>query len=139
MSQNSVFAGSLDKLIKSRPSSIGYLDSISELKAGTNLTSNCLTITATAPQNPKITGIEEKDISYTSDNAQKKYDLPHMPPWFGYIGSRKLYQALSGILRLVGLSLMTGHFNSSIKLFGFNLQFMSLLLFTDIRLFHVSF
>ncbi|KAK9937473.1 hypothetical protein M0R45_014259 [Rubus argutus] len=106
MSQNSVFAGSLDKLITSRPSSVTYLDSVSELKAGINLTSDCLTCMSPNPQKSKITAIQEKDIPYTSDNAQKNYELPHMPPWFVYIGGRKLYQALSGILRLVGLSLM---------------------------------
>lgn len=112
MSQNSVFAGSLDKLITSRPSSVRYLDSITELKAGIHLTSDCLINMAATPQNSKITAIQEKDPPYTSDNAQKNYELPHMPPWFVYIGGRKLYQSLSGILRLVGLSLMAGHFNS---------------------------
>lgn len=113
MSQNSVFAGSLDKLITSRPSSVTYLDSVSELKAGIYLTSDCLTCIAPTPQKSKVTAIQEKHIPYTSDNAQKNYELPHMPPWFVYIGGRKLYQALSGILRLVGLSLMAGHFKSS--------------------------
>ncbi|KAM1032274.1 hypothetical protein ACFX2I_035867 [Malus domestica] len=110
MSQNSVFAGSLDKLITTRPSSVGYLDSVSELNAGASITSECLTIVAAAPRNSKIAGIQEKDIPYTSDNVQKNYEnykLPRMPPWFVYIGSQKLYQTLSGILRLVGLSLMT--------------------------------
>ncbi|KAM1892729.1 hypothetical protein ACFX14_035854 [Malus domestica] len=110
MSQNSVFAGSLDKLITTRPSSVGYLDSVSELNAGASITSECLTIVAAAPRNSKIAGIQEKDIPYTSDNDQKNYEnykLPRMPPWFVYIGSQKLYQTLSGILRLVGLSLMT--------------------------------
>jgi len=36
--------------------------------------------------------------------------LPRMPPWFSYVGSQKLYEMLAGILRLVGLSLMAGHF-----------------------------
>ncbi|KAI5332614.1 hypothetical protein L3X38_022743 [Prunus dulcis] len=107
MSQNSVFAGSLDKLIKSRSCSVVYLDSVSELKAGTNITSDCLTIMAAVPQNSKIKDIQEKGIPYASNDAQKNYELPHMPPWFFHIGSRKLYEALSGILRLVGLSLMT--------------------------------
>ncbi|PQM38627.1 uncharacterized protein Pyn_06456 [Prunus yedoensis var. nudiflora] len=106
MSQNSVFAGSLDKLIKSRSSSVVYLDSVSELKAGTNITSDCLTIMAAVPQNSKIKDIQEKGIPYASNDAQKNYELPRMPPWFFHIGSRKLYEALSGILRLVGLSLM---------------------------------
>lgn len=112
MSQNSVFAGSLDKLIKSRSSSVVYLDSVSELKAGTNITSDCLTIMAAVPQNSKIKDTQEKGIPYASNDAQKNYELPHMPPWFFHIGSRKLYEALSGILRLVGLSLMTGNFSS---------------------------
>ncbi|XP_060670317.1 uncharacterized protein LOC107403735 [Ziziphus jujuba] len=106
LSQNSVFAGSLDKLVTARPSSVGYLDSVAELKAGDNFTNDILTVWTTAPKSSKVVAIQEKDISYPEQNVQKSYELPRMPPWFVYIGGQKLYQSLSGILRLVGLSLM---------------------------------
>lgn len=112
LSQNSVFAGSLDKLVTARPSSVGYLDSVAELKAGDNFTNDILTVWTTAPKSSKVVAIQEKDISYPEQNVQKSYELPRMPPWFVYIGGQKLYQSLSGILRLVGLSLMAGHLNA---------------------------
>lgn len=110
LSQNSVYAGSLNKLISSRSSSAGYVDSIAELKAGTNFVSDCLTVVTDAPRNSKIAAV--RDVPYLEENMQKNYELPRMPPWFVYIGSVKLYQVLSGILRLVGLSSVAGHFDS---------------------------
>lgn len=111
LSQNSVFAGSLEKL--TRTSSVGYFDSVAELKALSNLTSDPLTaISTTTTRVSKATIGQEKQATYLEENTQKNYELPRMPPWFVYVGSQKLYQALSGILRLVGLSLMAGHFNS---------------------------
>lgn len=113
LSQNSLFAGSLGKLVSTRRSSVGYLSSIAELKAGTNFTSNYLTIMSATPfENSMATGIQEKDMEYPPDNVQKNFELPRMPPWFVYVGSPKLYRALAGILRLVGLSLVTGLFHS---------------------------
>ncbi|XP_024019137.1 uncharacterized protein LOC21399286 isoform X2 [Morus notabilis] len=103
-SQNSVFAGSLDKLI--RTSSIGYFDSVAELKALSNLTSDPLTAISATPKVSKPVIGQEKQVTYLEENTQKNYELPRMPPWFVYVGSMKLYQALAGILRLVGLSLM---------------------------------
>lgn len=97
LSQNSVFAGSLDKLM--RTTSVGYLGSLAELKAGTSSTISAA---------PKLSN--PKQVTYSEENADKNYELPRMPPWFVYVGSSRLYQALSGILRLVGLSLMAGLF-----------------------------
>lgn len=105
LSQNSLFAGSLEKLLSTRQSSVGYLPSVSELKAGTDFTSNYLTMVSAAPsENSMLMVTREKDVDYPLENLQKNFELPRMPPWFVYVGSLKLYQALAGILRLVGLS-----------------------------------
>ncbi|XP_050216425.1 uncharacterized protein LOC126667488 [Mercurialis annua] len=103
---NSVFAGALNKLTLARPSSVGYLPSIAELKAS-SLSANC----HQAVMDAASSGISEfYDIQgiriRSSETLESKYEIPRMPPWFVYAGSRKLYQALAGILRLVGLSLM---------------------------------
>lgn len=112
LSQNSLFAGSLDKLISTRRSSVGYLPSIAELKAGTNFASNYLTIMSATPfENSMGTDIQEKVVEYPPETVQKSFEIPRMPPWFVYVGSPKLYQALAGILRLVGLSLLAGLFH----------------------------
>ncbi|KAK7859044.1 telo2-interacting protein 1 like protein [Quercus suber] len=104
LSQNSLFAGSLDKLISTRRSSVGYLPSIAELKAGTNFTSNYLTIMSATPfENSMGTDIREKVVEYPPENVQKSFEIPRMPPWFVYVGSPKLYEALAGILRLVDI------------------------------------
>lgn len=93
LSQNSVFSGSLDKLLLERPSSVGYLRSITEMKA-TAFFSNA--VESNAYEDPN------------SCKIQNEYELPRMPPWFSSSGSQKLYQALAGILRLVSLSLIAG-------------------------------
>ncbi|KAM6551754.1 hypothetical protein CsatB_001562 [Cannabis sativa] len=62
-----------------------------------------------APKISESAASQEKPITYQEEHTHKNYDLPRMPPWFVYVGSLKLYQALSGILRLVGSSLMGGH------------------------------
>ncbi|KAL7592269.1 hypothetical protein Lser_V15G33916 [Lactuca serriola] len=108
LSQNSVFSGSLDKLLLERSSSstsssssssssssVGYLRSITEMKA-TSFFSN-----------------EKKESNYEDINnsfkIQNEYDLPRMPPWFSSSGTqRQLYHALAGILRLASFSLIAG-------------------------------
>ncbi|KAI8006645.1 hypothetical protein LOK49_LG07G03665 [Camellia lanceoleosa] len=96
LGQNSVFAGSLKKLTLARPASTGYLHSITEMRASIFFANDNRAITDAAPsEDSKFANIQNK-----------KYYLPRMPPWFVYVGSQKLYQALAGILRLVGLSLM---------------------------------
>ncbi|WKA13407.1 hypothetical protein VitviT2T_030709 [Vitis vinifera] len=107
LSQNSVFSGSIDKLLLERPSSTGYLQSVAELKSSIRFTSDDQATLSTAPYEiSKFAGLKDKEIQYPLENMQKDYELPHMPPWFVYVGSQKLYKALAGILRLVGLSTM---------------------------------
>ncbi|PIA42784.1 hypothetical protein AQUCO_02000317v1 [Aquilegia coerulea] len=88
LGQNSVFAGSLDKFILDRPSSVGYLHSIAELRSTSRF--SCA----------------DKHLQIPLDSVHQNYEVPNMPPWFVYVGSQKLYHVLAGILRLVGLSLM---------------------------------
>ncbi|KAM7526892.1 hypothetical protein LguiA_016794 [Lonicera macranthoides] len=98
-SPNSQFAGSLHKLILSRPSSTGYLPSIAEMKA-----TNCF---GNEPSKVlEFPAVENNRVLSSLENEQKEYELPCMPPWFVFVGSQKLYQSLAGILRLVGLSLI---------------------------------
>ncbi|XP_010537793.1 PREDICTED: TELO2-interacting protein 1 homolog [Tarenaya hassleriana] len=100
LSHNSAFAGSLEKLIVARPSSsssTGYLPSITELEAGFQESIHSRTIHKTSESERGKTEI-----------TRSRYELPRMPPWFSYMGSQKLYEMLSGVLRLVGLSLMAG-------------------------------
>nr|GEV08614.1 hypothetical protein [Tanacetum cinerariifolium] len=80
-----------------RPSLVGYLRSITEMKA-TNIF-----------ENGKTDSVESN--AYEDPNSykiQNVYDLPRMPPWFSSSGNQKLCQSLAGILRLVSLSLVKG-------------------------------
>ncbi|KAI7758370.1 hypothetical protein M8C21_013731 [Ambrosia artemisiifolia] len=96
LSQNSVFPGSLDKLLLEKPSSVGYLRSITEMKATTFF------------ENEKKTAVESNAFENPSSfKIQNEYDLPSMPPWFSS-RNQKLYYALAGIIRLVSLSLIAG-------------------------------
>lgn len=91
---------------------MGYLPSVAELKSGANFFSHGLPVVkAGLLEAPKHGLIEEKNIQKLV--KAEGYELPHMPPWFGYVGSVKLYQSLAGILRLVGLSLVAGDFKFS--------------------------
>ncbi|PWZ46088.1 MOB kinase activator-like 1A, partial [Zea mays] len=102
---SSQFSGSMDKLIVSKPLSIGYLYSVVELKSGAyskDTTNISLHATSTSAASK---------ISVIHDNALPiallgivEYELPHVPPWFFHAGSQKLYGVLAGIIRLVGLS-----------------------------------
>ncbi|WCJ23816.1 ARM repeat superfamily protein [Euphorbia peplus] len=122
LSQNSVYAGALDKLTLARPSSVGYLPSIAELKAGSQVASTYLTILDIVPSDiSKNSEIQTKRTHYPLEIVENCHELPRMPPWFMHVGSQKLYQALSGILRLVGLSLMAdfrdeGHMSTVIDI-----------------------
>uniref|UniRef100_B9HGV4 ARM repeat superfamily protein n=1 Tax=Populus trichocarpa TaxID=3694 RepID=B9HGV4_POPTR len=98
LSQNSVFTGALDKLMLARPSSIGYLHSIAELKSSSRFSSDYQSIVDVVPSdNPNSRDIHGKAIQNPSLSLQDNSELPRMPPWFG---SQKLYQTLAGILRL---------------------------------------
>ncbi|KAI8553188.1 hypothetical protein RHMOL_Rhmol06G0324600 [Rhododendron molle] len=107
-SQNSAFAGSLDKLISARPSSAGYLHSITEMRASIFTNENKAGTDATPSEVSKFPCTQNKKALCPLENVHKEYELPRMPPWFVNVGSQKLYLALAGILRLVGLSLMAG-------------------------------
>lgn len=112
LSQNSAFSGSLDRLLLERPSSTGYLQSFSELKSSIRFTIDDQATIGTAPYEiSSFPVLEDKERHYQVEKMEKEYELPRMPPWFVYVGSQKLYKALAGILRLVGLSMMAGHFS----------------------------
>ncbi|WJX17050.1 hypothetical protein P8452_07005 [Trifolium repens] len=108
LSHNSVFSGSLGKItLASQSSTVGYLPSIAELKSGSNFVSRGLPLLNSGVcENPKSSLIDKKYVQEPVKTAQKKYELPRMPPWFSYVGSVKLYQPLARILRLVGLSIL---------------------------------
>ncbi|RHN78390.1 hypothetical protein MtrunA17_Chr1g0164971 [Medicago truncatula] len=108
LSHNSVFSGSLGKItLASQSSTVGYLPSITELKSGSNFFSRGLPLLNSGVcENPKSGLIDKKYVQEPVKAAQKKYELPRMPPWFSYVGSHKLYQPLARILRLVGLCIL---------------------------------
>lgn len=93
LSQNSVFAGSLNKIAATRTSS-GFMHSISEIQA------------ITSGENSRVLVSQKSRDPHK--HVKKEYELPSMPPWFVNVGSQKLYQTLSGILRLVSLYMFTG-------------------------------
>ncbi|CAL5207919.1 unnamed protein product [Lathyrus oleraceus] len=111
LSHNSVFSGSLGKItLASQSSTVGYLPSVAELKSGSNFFSRGLPLLNSGVcENSKCSLIDKKYVQEPDKTAQKKYELPRMPPWFGYVGSLKLYQPLARILRLVGLSILADH------------------------------
>ncbi|KAK4794723.1 hypothetical protein SAY86_012717 [Trapa natans] len=102
LSHNSMYAGSLNKLVLARTSSIGYFPAVAELKAQSHSSKDCQN-----PLNYDQLQVSEPVITQQRlELVQKSYELPRMPPWFVYVGSQKLYQTLAHILRLVGLSLV---------------------------------
>lgn len=105
LSQNSVFSGSLDKLVLARPSSSGFMRSIAELKA---ITDDSVPL-----------DVRNRKMLYMPENEQTEYELPHLPPWFVNVGSQNLYPALAGILRLIARSFFAGRFGLSVRLFIF--------------------
>ncbi|XP_058724171.1 uncharacterized protein LOC131595731 isoform X2 [Vicia villosa] len=111
LSHNSVFSGSLGKItLASQSSTVGYLPSVAELKSGSNFFSHGLPLlNSGVRENSKSGLIDKKYVQEPDKTAQKKYELPRMPPWFSYVGSLKLYQPLARILRLVGLSILADH------------------------------
>ncbi|XP_020262494.1 uncharacterized protein LOC109838460 [Asparagus officinalis] len=109
LSPSSQFSGPVDKLILSKPLSVGYLLSVAELKAGVLTGDASCGIGAVARPVSDLSVSEDKDSQHLLDNADTGYELPHMPPWFVNIGSEKLYTTVAGILRLSGLSIMAGN------------------------------
>nr|KJB26971.1 hypothetical protein B456_004G269300 [Gossypium raimondii] len=109
LSQNSAFTGSLSKLVSTRSSSVGYLPSVDELKGLHIVGDSEVLHSAASSKSSKLTGIHEIGKQHTAEARQANFELPRMPPWFVYVGGQKLYKALAGILRLVGLSLMADY------------------------------
>ncbi|XP_051133791.1 uncharacterized protein LOC127253310 [Andrographis paniculata] len=90
--QNSAFAGSLNKL-SARTSSSGFMHSILEIKS----------IVSASDHNSESLGFQKRKVSYPYEHVRNDYEPPSMPPWLVNASSQKLYQALSGVLRLVSL------------------------------------
>ncbi|WMV59494.1 hypothetical protein MTR67_052879 [Solanum verrucosum] len=94
LSQNSVFAGPLEKNVAAKRSSSGFMHSIAEIRAVRAADSDNLG--SRKNQNRRV---------HTTESIKNEHQLPRLPPWFVYVGSQKLYHSVAGILRLVGLSL----------------------------------
>ncbi|KAG2550299.1 hypothetical protein PVAP13_9KG312978 [Panicum virgatum] len=110
ISHSSQFSGSMDKLIVSKPLSVGYLYSVAELKSGAyskDTINSSLHATSTSAASSKISVIHDNGLS-NAVLGTVEYELPHVPPWFVHAGSQKLYLVLAGIIRLVGLSTVSG-------------------------------
>ncbi|KAL8477911.1 hypothetical protein ACS0TY_029990 [Phlomoides rotata] len=85
--------GSLNKLAATRTTSPGFMHSISEIQA------------INSAENSRFLVYQRsRDLH---KHVKNEYELPSMPPWFVNVGSQKLYQTLSGILRLVSLYMFT--------------------------------
>lgn len=99
----------MEKLIVSKPLSVGYLYSVAELKSGAyskDMANNSLHATYTSAAS-KISVVHDNGLS-NAILGTVEYELPHVPPWFVHAGSQKLYLVLAGIIRLVGLSTVSG-------------------------------
>ncbi|CAM0956048.1 unnamed protein product [Alopecurus aequalis] len=114
ISHSSQFSGSMDKLIVSKPLSVGYLYSVAELKSGAYLKgrSHSSQYDTSSSIAPKISVIQDDGLSNAIHGAVE-YELPHVPPWFVHASSQRLYFALAGIVRLVGLSTVSGQGTSA--------------------------
>ncbi|KAL6906326.1 hypothetical protein ACP4OV_003927 [Aristida adscensionis] len=109
ISHSSQFSGSMDKLIVSKPLSVGFLYSVAELKSGAyskDAIHSFQHATSTSTTS-KISVIQDNGLP-NAILGTVEYELPHVPPWFVHAGSQKLYWALAAIIRLVGLSTVSG-------------------------------
>ncbi|OMO55316.1 hypothetical protein CCACVL1_27310 [Corchorus capsularis] len=111
LSQNSAFTGPLNMLVSTRQSSIGYLPSVAELKGLHVVGDHKVLRSAASSNSSKLVDIHEIEKQHKAEDRKRYFELPRMPPWFVYVGSHKLYQALAGTLRLVGLSLTADYRN----------------------------
>ncbi|XP_072963405.1 uncharacterized protein [Typha angustifolia] len=107
LSHSSQFAGSVDKLVLTKPLSVGYLFSVAELKAGAHLKDASHGLESAPASVSKVSFVEDTDLQ-SPVNVYSNYEIPHIPPWFVRDSSQKIYLALAGILRLVGLSTVAG-------------------------------
>ncbi|XP_059277396.1 uncharacterized protein LOC132031442 isoform X1 [Lycium ferocissimum] len=94
LSQNSVFAGSLEKNVVAKRSSSGFMHSIAEIRA-----------VGVADSDNLRSRENQTRRAHATESIKNEHQLPRMPPWFVYVGSQKLYHSVARILRLVGLSL----------------------------------
>ncbi|TVU31553.1 hypothetical protein EJB05_23242 [Eragrostis curvula] len=114
ISHSSQFSGSMEKLIVSKPLSVGFLYSVADLKSGayskdaTHSSLHAMSTTAAS----KVSVIQDNGLTNAILGAVE-YELPHIPPWFVHTSSRKLYLALAGTIRLVGLSTVSGEQNAA--------------------------
>ena len=108
-SQSSFYAGTMEKLIKSKPLSAGYLQSITELKTASLFDFPCNDATWLFPALPQISVIQGNGVKISQDDVTGSYELPCMPPWFLALASEKLYTALSRLLRLLGCAFSAGN------------------------------
>ncbi|KAL9226053.1 hypothetical protein vseg_001907 [Gypsophila vaccaria] len=106
LSQESVFAGSLGKIVLSTPTT-GYLHSLAELSADGKNSIRERQVFRSEVLEMSSMNVLAKETQHPSGRTFQDYALPRMPPWFVHVGSYKLYQALAGLLRLVGLSLLS--------------------------------
>ncbi|KAK4369546.1 hypothetical protein RND71_013338 [Anisodus tanguticus] len=90
LSQNSVFAGSLEKNVVAKRSSSGFMHSIAEIRA----------VRAADSDNLGSRGNQNRRV-HATESVKNEHQLPRMPPWFVYVGIQKLYHSVAGILRLV--------------------------------------
>ena len=116
ISHSSQFSGSMDKLIVSKPLSLGYLYSVAELKSGAYLKdrSHSSQYATSSSIAPKISVIQDDGLS-NAIHGTVEYELPHVPPWFVHASSQRLYFALAGIVRLVGLSTVSGNLSTTLN------------------------
>ncbi|KAH0457591.1 hypothetical protein IEQ34_012906 [Dendrobium chrysotoxum] len=92
-------SSSIDKLISSKPLSVGYLLSVAELKA-----SSLFSGVSHVINDDDFPNVSELSMESPSEDMPSEYEFPRMPPWFLNVRSQKLYLALARILRLVDLS-----------------------------------
>jgi hypothetical protein len=114
----------MDKLIVSKPLSVGYLYSVAELKSGAypkSIGHNSQHATSSSVA-PKISVI--RDDGSSNAHGTVEYELPHVPSWFVHASSQRLYFALAGMVRLVGLSTVSGNFSTTVNALPY-LQFRS--------------